>query len=209
VTANSAANVITSIDELEARYGPPVARAVQKELPIISAHYAAYIQAAPFAVLSTVGPEGVDCSPRGDPSGFAEVADPKTLLVPDRPGNNRLDSLRNIIRDPRVAWLFLIPGVDVTMRVIGQAHIATAPELLARFAINGKMPKSVIVTAVEAAYFQCPKALVRSRLWSDEARVDRATLPTTGEMLAAASDDAFDAASYDRGYADHMQRTIY
>ncbi|MEO1264558.1 MAG: pyridoxamine 5'-phosphate oxidase family protein [Pseudomonadota bacterium] len=209
MTSDATAGVISSIKDLEALYGAPVPRAVQKELGVISEQYAAYIRAAPFAVLSTVGPEGVDCSPRGDPAGFAEVADPKTLLVPDRRGNNRLDSLRNIIRDPRVAWLFLIPGVDVTMRVNGRAHLATSPDVRARFAINGKEPKSVIVTAVEAAYFQCPKALVRSGLWSDAAKVDRATLPTTGEMLAAASEGDFDAASYDSGYPERMKQTIY
>ncbi|MEL6373440.1 MAG: pyridoxamine 5'-phosphate oxidase family protein [Pseudomonadota bacterium] len=201
---------LASLADLEAHYGAPVPRSITKELPRISPQYAAYIARAPFAILSTVGPDGVDCSPRGDPAGFARVADPATLLIPDRPGNNRLDSLRNIVRDPRVAWLFLVPGVNVTMRVIGRAHVSIAADLLASFEMNGKRPKSVIVTTVDAAYFQCPKALVRSQLWNPDAYVDRAALPSTGEMLAASSQDAaFDAAAYDAGYAAHMARTIY
>ena len=157
---------IGSEAELEALYEmPPRRRAILKEIDHISDHYRAFIDAAPFVVLATVGPEGLDCSPRGDPAGFVQVQDPKTVLLPDRRGNNRLDSLRNIVRDPRLSLLFLIPGVGETLRINGRGRIGTDPDLLARFEIRGQLPRSVLSVAVDRVYIQCPKALVRSRLW--------------------------------------------
>src|SRR5436189_5815711 len=154
---------ITSEAELEALYDAPVPTSILKEVDHITDDYRKLIEASPFAILATSGPEGLDCSPRGDPSGFVHVADPKTLMIPDRRGNNRIDSLRNIVRDPRVALLFLIPGIGTTMRVNGRAKLRTDSDLCASFAMEGKNPKCVIVITVERAYTQCQKAIVRSR----------------------------------------------
>src|ERR1700761_7195613 len=147
---------------LNALYGEISAGAIAKEIDYVHPHYRTMIEASPFMVLATSGPEGLDCSPRGDPAGFVHVLDDTTLLIPDRRGNNRVDSLRNIVRDDRVSLLFLIPGIGETLRVNGRAVISTAPELIGRFPINGTLPRSVIVVTAETVYFQCQKALVRS-----------------------------------------------
>jgi uncharacterized protein len=200
---------VTTLAALDAIYGEPVPAAVLKELDHVSDHYRAFIDASPFMILATVGAEGLDCSPRGDPKGFVRVADPKTLLIPDRRGNNRIDSLRNIVRDPRVALLFLVPGVGETMRVNGTARISTEPELLASFEMEGKLPRSVIVVTAERVYPQCQKALVRSRLWAAETQVPRSSLPTVGEMLSAISRGAFDGDAYDKAYPERLRQTTY
>jgi hypothetical protein len=202
-------NRITSETELEAIYDQPVPTSILKEVDCITDDYRKLIEASPFAILSTSGPEGLDCSPRGDPRGFVRVADPKTLMVPDRRGNNRIDSLRNIVRDPRVALLFLIPGIGTTMRVNGRAHLSIDPELCASFAMEGKNPKCVVVITVEHAYTQCQKAIVRSRLWDPEMRVAKSELPTVGEMMERLSNGEFDGKAYDAEYPERMKRTIY
>lgn len=165
-------SIITTVEELEALYGQPVEQSLVKEVDRITPEYRAMIDAAPFAVLATSGPEGLDCSPRGDLPGFVRVHDDTTLLMPDRRGNNRADSLRNIIRDPRVALLFLIPGVGITLRINGRAHLTIDPDLLTSFKMDGKPPRSVVVIAVDAVYFQCARAIVRSNLWNPESFVD-------------------------------------
>jgi len=200
---------VGSVAALEALYGTPSQRSLDKELDQLSEHYQAFIEKAPFVVLATVGPEGVDCSPRGDPAGLVRVVDSKTLMLPDRKGNNRLDSLRNIVRQRRLSLLFLIPGVGETLRINGHADLVVNPELNASFAMQGKEPRSVIVITIDGVYFQCQKALARSRLWDPDARVDRSELPSTGEMLQAMSTVEFDGEAYDADYAEHMQRTIY
>src|SRR5690242_7219449 len=155
-------HLITTAEQLEAVFTePPVGNAITKEIDHINASYRALIEAAPFFALATSGPEGLDCSPRGDPAGFVRVADEKTLLIPDRRGNNRIDSLRNIVRDPRVALMFMIPGCGEVIRVIGTAAISADPALCAQFTLNGKVPRVVLVVTVERAFYQCPKALVR------------------------------------------------
>jgi PPOX class probable FMN-dependent enzyme len=199
---------ITTLDALDTLYGTPVQAAVAKEIDYISDHYKAFIDKAPFVVVATVGPEGLDCSPRGDPPGFVRVRDRKTVLIPDRRGNNRVDSLRNLVRDPRISLLFMIPGIGNTLRINGRATVSTAPELLASFAMNGRQPKCVLEVTAERVYFQCPKALVRSRLWSKEAQIDRSALPTTGEILQALSAD-FDGKAYDEAYPKRLEETIY
>jgi hypothetical protein len=200
---------ITTLEQLDALYGEPVGAAVTKEIDYISDHYKAFVDKAPFVVLATVGPEGLDCTPRGDPPGFVRVRDRKTLLIPDRRGNNRIDSLRNIVRDPRIALLFLIPGIGNTLRINGRAEISVDPELCASFGMEGKLPRSVLVVTAESVYFQCPKALVRSRLWSADAQIARSELPSTGEMLAALSKGAIDGDEYDRAYPQRLMETIY
>lgn len=200
---------LDSVEALEEVYGAPVPRALTKEIDRLSAHYRAFVEVAPFAVVASVGPEGLDCSPRGDPPGaFVRVRDDRTLLLPDRRGNNRIDTLKNLVRDPRISLLFLIPGVGETLRINGRAEIRADPELLASFAVGDKLPRSVIVIHIERVYFQCQKALVRSKLWSREAQVERSSVPTAGQMLQEL-DAEFDAEGYDAGYPEHMKRTIY
>jgi PPOX class probable FMN-dependent enzyme len=195
--------------ELAALYGEPSQGALAKEIDYIHPHYRTLIEASPFVVLATAGPEGLDCSPRGDPAGFVQVADHKTLWMPDRRGNNRIDSLRNIIRDPRVALLFLIPGVGETLRVNGRARLSIDPELCARFEYRGSLPQSVIVIEAERVYFQCPKALVRSELWNPAKHVERSALPSTGTILAAITEGALGGAQYDQAYPERLRSTMY
>ncbi len=202
-------NLIRDVAALEAIYGESPAGAIAKEIDHIHPHYRAMIEASPFMVIATSGPEGLDCSPRGDPAGFVHVPDDKTLLIPDRRGNNRIDSLRNIIRDDRVALLFLIPGIGETLRVNGRATISVAPELIGRFPFRGTLPRTVIVVRAESVYFQCPKALVRSELWNPEKHISRSSLPSTGTILADITAGKVGGAQYDRDYPERLRTTIY
>jgi uncharacterized protein len=200
---------INSEAELAALYDQPVPTSILKEVDYITADYAKLIAASPFAILATSGPEGLDCSPRGDPKGFVRVADPKILMIPDRRGNNRIDSLRNIVRDPRVALLFLIPGIGTSFRVNGRAHLSTDAGLCASFAMAGKTPKCVIVIEVERAYTQCQKAIARSKLWDASQHIKPADLPTVGEMMERLDPGSFDGKAYDAAYPERMKQTIY
>src|ERR1043165_5778566 len=201
-------HTVTTVAQLEAIYGQPAGAAVWKEIDHINAGYRAFIEAAPFFALSTSGPEGVDCSPRGDAPGFVRVADERTLLIPDRRGNNRIDSLRNIVRDPRVSLLFLIPGVGETFRVIGRAKISTDPALLDSFVFAGKTPRAVIIVTAERVYFQCSKAIVRSKRWDTETKVDRRSLPSNGTIIAAITEGREGGPEYDRVYPERLKATI-
>jgi PPOX class probable FMN-dependent enzyme len=209
MNSHDGAHLITTVADLEALYGQPSAPAVTKEIDYIHPHYRAFIEAAPFVAMATAGPGGLDVTPRGDPPGFVVVEDERTLLLPDRRGNNRVDSLRNLIDDPRLALLFLIPGVGETLRVNGRAVISVQPDLLARFPAQGKLPRSVLVMSVEAVYFQCPKALVRSDLWNPDKHLPRSALPSTGTMLANVSRGRINATEYDRAYPERLRQTIY
>jgi PPOX class probable FMN-dependent enzyme len=202
-------HLVTTMAELEAMYAQPMETSLLKEIDHIGPHYRALIEASPFCALATCGPEGLDCSPRGDAPGFVRIKDERTLMIPDRRGNNRVDTLRNIVRDPRVALLFLIPGVSETMRVNGRAAISTDPELLESFKVDGKAPRCVIVVTVERAYFQCAKAIVRSKLWDPATRVERAKLPTTGAMVAALTKGKVDAETYDREAPARIKAQLY
>lgn len=193
--------VIDSLGALEALYGAVSQGARIKETDHLTGPYRAMIAAAPFAILATQGPRGPDLSPRGEAPGFVTIADPRTLLLPDRPGNNRIDSLRNILADPRVALLFLIPGIGETLRVMGSARIRADEGLRRRFAVNGRLPATVLEVAVERAFVHCAKALVRSRLWDPASQVPRDSLPSLGQMLAAAR-PGLDAEAEDRARAD-------
>jgi uncharacterized protein len=202
-------DIIGSIDELEAIYGQIVPAAKIKVLDHISVHYGQFIAAAPFVILSTSGPEGLDCSPRGDPKGFVRIHDAKTLMIPDRRGNNRVDSLRNIVRDPRIALLFMIPGIGETMRVNGSAQLSTNMALRASFEMEGKSPACVIVISVSETYTQCQKALVRSKLWDPAMQIARSELPTVGTMLSTITKGDLDGRAYDEAYPERMKQTIY
>jgi uncharacterized protein len=200
---------ITTQEQLDDLYGTPVEAAVVKEIDHISDHYRAFIDKAPFVVVATVGPEGLDCSPRGDPPGFVRVRDARTVLIPDRRGNNRIDTLRNLVHDPRISLLFMIPGIGNTLRINGRAEISADPELCAGFAMRGNAPRTVLVVTAEQVYFQCPKALVRSRLWSADAQIARSELPSTGEILQALSKGSIDGGAYDQAYPRRLDETIY
>jgi hypothetical protein len=203
-------HTITTTEQLESLYADaPYGPALIKEVDRITPQYRKLIEAAPFVVIATSGPEGLDCSPRGDPPGFVRVIDEKTLVIPDRRGNNRIDSLRNLVRDPRISLLFLIPGVGETMRINGYARISTDPRLTETFAINGKVPKCVLVVTVQTAYFQCTKAIIRSKLWDPASKVDRKTLPTPGSIIAELTDGKMGGPDHDRLAPERIKETIY
>lgn len=201
--------MITTIEELEALYGPANPRSIAKEIPSLNADYRAFVEAAPFIVIATAGPEGLDCSPKGDAPGFVQILDDSTLAIPDRPGNNRTDNLRNILRDPRISVLFIIPGVGETLRVNGRATISAEPELLDRFIVQGKRPKTVILVTIETTYFHCAKAFVRSALWDPSRYRNRSELPSAGQILHHITEGAFDGAAYDRELPERIKQTLY
>lgn len=201
--------LLTDGTALRELYGEPSDAAIAKEVEFVHPHYRAMIEASPFMVMATSGPDGLDVSPRGDPPGFVVVEDERTLLIPDRRGNNRADSLNNLIADPRIALLFLIPGVGETLRVNGRAEISTDQALLERFPAQGKLPRSVIVVHVERVYFQCPKALVRSDLWNPAKHIERKSLPSTGTILGDLTRGKVGGADYDAAYPARLKATIY
>lgn len=206
---------ITSLDQLAALYPNPIAPAsVAKEIDHVDANYAALIAASPFFVLATNGPEGLDCSPRGDLPGFVTVRDAKTLLIPDRKGNNRLDSLKNILFDPRIGMLFMVPGYGETLRVNGVASLSSDPELCGRFEMAGKLPACVIVVTVESAYFQCSRAVVRADLWNPAKHVAKSKIPSAGQILRDitardAAVETFDGEAYDKALPERVKATLY
>jgi PPOX class probable FMN-dependent enzyme len=203
-------HIVTTASKLDSLFDQVAPASYLKEVSFVHPHYRALIEASPFAVLATSGPNGLDASPRGDLPGFVVVEDEKTLLLPERRGNNRADSLHNIISDPRVALLFLIPGVGETLRVNGKASIVVAPELLTRFAVDGREPKCVISIEVEAVFFQCARAILRSRLW-ESAPADRraSTIPSAGAILAALSEGQIDGKAYDHALPARQLSTLY
>jgi PPOX class probable FMN-dependent enzyme len=200
---------IETIEQLEAIYGQPGEAATIKVAHRITPSYRALIESSPFAILATCGEEGLDCSPRGDLPGFVRVQDDLTLIIPDRRGNNRIDSLRNLIRDPRAALLFLIPGSGTTLRVNGRARVSADPELLALFGVEGRTPRSVIVMTVEEIYFQCARAIIRSHLWDPGRHVDLKTLPTPGEILAEMSKSRVGGEEYDKAWLQRARKTMW
>jgi uncharacterized protein len=202
-------SVIRTVEELEALYGEPAEPARVKEVDRITPHYRQLIEASPFFVLATSGPEGLDCSPRGDRPGFVRIADERTLMLPDRRGNNRVDSLRNIVRDGRAALLFLIPGSGTTLRANGRAHLDTDPDLLASFAVEGKAPRSVIVFRVDTIYFQCARAIMRAKLWDEESRVEPASLPSPGRILAALTAERLGGEEHDRTWPERARAGMW
>ena len=203
-------HVIETVEELRSSYGEPSERAVKKSLDRLDRHCRQFIELSPFVVLASAGADGrVDCSPRGDPAGFVAVLDDRTILLPDRRGNNRTDSLSNVLENPYVGMLFLIPGVDETLRLNGRATVTTEPARLEPLAVNGRVPRSGLVVEVEEVFLQCTKALVRSRLWADETRVDRkAVLPSFGQMLADHIGEA-DGERVDREIRSKVRETLY
>jgi PPOX class probable FMN-dependent enzyme len=193
--------MLTTIEQLETIYGEPHERSLRKEIPYVNEDYRAFIELAPFAVLATAGPEGLD--------GFVRIIDEKTLAIPDRVGNNRIDSLRNIIVEPRLALLFVVPGVGETLRVNGRGRISNEAALLESFAVDGKLPRTVVLVDVDAVYFHCSKALARSRLWDPARHIERSRLPSTGSILKRLSGDTFDAVKYDLELVERLRTDLY
>src|SRR6201996_9398833 len=202
-------SIIATIGQLEAIYGQPNDASTVKVANRVTPQYRALIDKSPFAALATCGPEGLDCSPRGDLAGFVRVHDEKTLMMPDRRGNNRIDSLRNIVRDPRVALLFLIPGSGSTLRVNGRAYVSDDAELLASFRMEGKAPRTVVVMNVDEIYFQCARAIVRSELWNPARHVDPKSLPTPGQILADMSHNLVGGEEYDRAWPERARQSLW
>lgn len=198
---------IDTLAALEALYGAVGEASTAKVADRVTPEYRALIAAARFLALATVGPEGMDCSPRGDVPGFIRIHDERTLMLPDRRGNNRIDSLRNIVQDPRIALMLLIPGWGNAIRVNGRAYIDADPALLRSFAIEDKVPRSVIVITVDAVYFQCARAIIRARLW--EGQPAPPGLPTPGRILAAMSEGRVGGADYDGGWAARASDTMW
>ena len=203
------ASTLTTLAQLEQLYGQPHERSIRKEIPYVNEDYRAFIEASPLAVLATAGPDGVDCSPRGDGPGFVRVIDERTLAIPDRIGNNRIDSLRNIIADPHLGLLFVVPGVGETLRVNGRGRISNDPALLESFAVGGKLPRTVLIVDVDTVYFHCSKALVRSKLWDPAHHVERSRLPSAGEMHRRINGASFDVAQYDREQVERLRTSLY
>lgn len=200
--------IITSVEELKAIYEGVSEASLAKVTKTLTPEYRQMIEASPFVAFATVGPEGLDCSPRGDLGGAVRVQDDATLLLPDWRGNNRIDSLINIVRDPRVALMFLVPGSNTTMRVNGRAVISVEPALLESFEMDGRHPRSVTVITVDEVYFQCARALMRAELWNPEHFVDPKNLPTPGTLLKAAK-AGFDKETYDREWPERAARTMW
>ncbi len=201
--------IIRTVEELHAIYGEPVASSLTKEVSRLTPLHQEYVRASSFVLIASSGPGGLDCSPRGDPAGFVRIADDRTLHLPDRRGNNRIDTLSNLVQDPRIGLLFLVPGVGVTLRVNGTAEISTDPDLRASFEFAGKTPATVIVVRIDTAYTQCPKALIRSNLWDPSLFRDPKDLPTVGQINELITNGAFDGKAYDDAYPERVRQTIY
>jgi uncharacterized protein len=202
-------SIVSTIDQLEAIYGETGLSSTAKVADHVTPHYRVMIEKSPFVALATRGPEGLDCSPRGDLPGFVRIHDEKTLMMPDRRGNNRIDSLRNIVRDPRIGLLFLIPGSGSTLRVNGRGQISVDRDLLESFKMEGKAPRSVIVLTVDEIYFQCARAIVRSDLWNPAKRIDPRELPTPGQILAEMSANKVGGEVYDREWPERARQTMW
>jgi uncharacterized protein len=198
---------ITNLDDLQALYGKPGDAALRKVTPHLTPTYRAFIERARFLVLTTVGPEGTDSSPRGDIGPVVEILDDQTLALPDWQGNERIDSLRNVVRDGRVSLIFLIAGSNTAMRVNGRAILTADPELCARFDRGGKRPRTVMVITIAEVYSQCARALIRSGLWSEGDQ--SAGLPTVGDMLRDITQGAIDGAAYDANWPGRAAKTMW
>jgi len=202
-------STLTTLEALEAIYGAPHERSVRKEITFVNEDYRAFIEYAPLVMVATSGPEGLDCSPRGDAPGFVRIVDEHTLAIPDRVGNNRIDSLRNIVANPQVGLLFIVPGVGETLRVNGRARISVDGELLDSFAVNGKRPRTVLIVDIDAVYYHCSKALVRSKLWDPSRHVERSRLPSAGEIHRRLNGPSFDAEAYDLDLVERLRTSLY
>ena len=201
-------HLITDLAALEALFGQVAQPSIAKETDSLHPVYARWIANARFAILATSGLDGVDVSPRGDAGPLVRIVDEHTLLLPERRGNNRIDSMRNLIADPRVGLIFLIPGVGETLRVRGRAQIDVDPALLASFAVDGKAPHCVLRIRVEKVFFQCARSILRSRLWHRD-EIDTSGVPSPGTILAALTDGGIDSDAYDSALPQRQRDSLY
>ena len=202
-------SVVKSVDQLEQIYGEPMPTSLVKEVDRLNDVYSKLIEAAPFVVIATSGPGGLDCSPKGDFPGFVRIVDDKTLMIPDRPGNNRLDGFKNLMSDPRIALLFLIPGCGETLRVNGRGRVSVDPALRESFAVQGKPARAVLVVDIETVFFHCAKAIVRAKLWDPASQVDRKSLPSAGKIIADVSGGKLGGEQYDKEAPARIQSMLY
>ncbi len=200
--------IITSVAELEQHYGTPGEASLIKVTDRITKTYREYIEASPLLALATNGPEGLDCSPRGDPGQVAYIKDEKTLIIPDRRGNNRIDSLRNIVRDPRISLMFMIPGSNTVIRINGKAVVSIDPALIEKYKMKGKPPRTLIVVTIDELYSQCARALMRADIWTAEQKENCTSLPTIGEILMEMK-TSFDGDTYDREWPDRAKNSMW
>jgi len=205
----SADNLVTSVEQLESLYGAPMPTSLAKEIDHISDGYRKMIEAAPFVIIATSGPDGLDCSPKGDAPGFVRIVDGRTVMIPDRPGNNRLDGFKNLMSDPRVALLFLIPGVGETLRINGRAEVSVDPALRESFAVNGKPARGVLIVHIEKIFFHCTKAVVRGKLWDAKTQIPRTALPSTGTIIAELTNGKMGGEQYDKDAPARTQAMLY
>ena len=199
---------VTSIEQLETLYGQAMPTSIGKETDTINPYYRKLIESAPFFAIASCGEKGLDVSPRGDPAGFVRILDRHTIAVPDRRGNNRLDTLRNIVKNPSVALLFLVPGLEMTLRYNGRAHLSIEPVLLESFSVDGKPPASVIVVELDTLFFQCARALKRAKLWDASMQVDPKDMPTAGQLAKSVMPN-FDAEGYDEEREERQNNSLY
>lgn len=200
---------IKTVEELEALYGTPIENVMKKETPALTTAYRRWLEQANFFTFASVNDHQIDCSPRGDAPGEAfAILSNSLLAIPDRRGNNRLDTLKNIVRDPRVSLLFMIPGINETLRIKGKARLTTAPEYIDRFDMEGKKPLSVILVDIEAVYFQCARALKRAQLWNPDMQIAKSAVPSAGQMVKGAVPE-FDGEAYDCILDERQNATLY
>jgi hypothetical protein len=198
---------IDTLEALDAIYAKPLETAVNKQTDFVTEPGRAFIAASPFLILATANAAGIDCSPKGDAPGFVQLLDERTVLIPDRPGNNRIDGMKNLIDNPRVGIIFMVPGSDITYRINGSAKISVDPGLLSRFAVRGKLPRAVIVVSVAEAFPHCPKAFVRAKLWGGSLPDG---VPTHGDFAALRDGGDRDyAEKYNADYAERMKGQLY
>jgi uncharacterized protein len=205
----SADNLVTSVEELQGLYGAPMPTSLAKEIDYINEGYRKMIEAAPFVIIATSGPDGLDCSPKGDAPGFVRIVDDRTVTIPDRPGNNRLDGFKNLMTDPRIALLFLIPGIGETLRINGRAEVSVDPALRESFAVNGKPARGVLIVHVEKIFFHCTKAVMRGKLWDPKAQIPRSALPSTGTLIAEVTQGKMGGEQYDKDAPAHHLKMLY
>ncbi|MBV9557411.1 MAG: pyridoxamine 5'-phosphate oxidase family protein [Pseudolabrys sp.] len=202
-------NLVKSVDELKGFYGEPMPTSLAKEIDYINDGYRKMIEAAPFVVIATSGPDGLDCSPKGDAPGFVRIVDDRTVMIPDRPGNNRLDGFKNLMSDPRIALLFLIPGIGETLRINGRAEVSVDMALRESFAVNGKPARGVLIVHVERIFFHCTKAAMRAKLWDPKAQIPRSALPSTGTIIAEVTQGKMGGEQYDKDAPANHQKMLY
>ena len=200
---------VTDIEELETHYGTPGQASIVKVADKLTKEYRTLISASPFFALASAGPEGLDCSPRGERGGAFQIVDDKTLIIPDRRGNNRLDTLRNIVRNPQVAMLFLIPGSITTVRLNGTAIVTVDKDLLSSLERDSKAPRSAVVVTIREIYTQCGRAVLRAGLWDPTSYVEPGQIPSPGDVLNAQTKGEIDGKEYDAQWPDRANATMW